>query len=60
MLRILQNTHIDFIKARRITTMVVLAFIVPALCYVALFVFALVARRAKVQLADEPAAATIH
>jgi FHS family L-fucose permease-like MFS transporter len=36
------------------------AFIVPAACYAALFVFSLAAHRARVALRDEPAAATIH
>ena len=36
------------------------AFIVPALCYAVLFAFSLAAHRARVQLRDEPAAATIH
>jgi preprotein translocase subunit SecF len=35
MLRILQNTHIDFIKARRVATLTVLAFILPALVWIA-------------------------
>ena len=38
----------------------VTAFIVPAICYAILFGFAIAARRARVQLRDEPAAATIH
>ncbi len=38
----------------------VTAFIVPALCYAALCGFAISARRARVRLRDEPAAATIH
>ena len=38
----------------------VTAFIVPAACYAVLFLFSLAARRARVRLADEPAAATIH
>jgi MFS transporter, FHS family, L-fucose permease len=38
----------------------VTAFIVPALCYAALCVFAIASRAAKVQLRDEPAAASIH
>ncbi|MBV9529035.1 MAG: MFS transporter, partial [Sphingomonas sp.] len=36
------------------------ALIVPALCYAVLCAFALSARRARVHLRDEPAAATIH
>jgi FHS family L-fucose permease-like MFS transporter len=36
------------------------AFIVPAACYAALFLFSLAAHRARVMLRDEPAAATIH
>lgn len=38
----------------------VTAFIVPALCYTALCLFAIASRRAKVYLHDEPSAATIH
>lgn len=38
----------------------VTAFIVPALCYAVLCGFALAARNARVNLRDEPAAATIH
>ena len=40
-------------------TSYVTAFIVPAICYAVLFNFALAARRAKVRLRDEPAAAMI-
>ena len=36
------------------------AFIVPAICYAVLFLFATAAHRARVILRDEPAAATIH
>jgi len=36
------------------------AFIVPAICYAVLCAFAVASRGAKVQLRDEPAAATIH
>jgi FHS family L-fucose permease-like MFS transporter len=36
------------------------AFLVPAICYAVLFLFAMAARRARVILRDEPAAATIH
>jgi FHS family L-fucose permease-like MFS transporter len=36
------------------------AFIVPALCYAALFLFAVAAHRARLALKDEPAAASIH
>jgi len=36
------------------------AFIVPAICYAVLFLFATAAHRARVVLRDEPAAATIH
>jgi FHS family L-fucose permease-like MFS transporter len=42
------------------TTDYMTAFIVPALCYAVLCGFALSARRARVRLRDEPAAATIH
>jgi FHS family L-fucose permease-like MFS transporter len=38
----------------------VAAFIVPALCYAILFMFAIASRKAKVHLRDEPAAASIH
>lgn len=38
----------------------VTAFIVPALCYAVLVLFAISARRARTHLRDEPAAATIH
>jgi FHS family L-fucose permease-like MFS transporter len=38
----------------------VTAFIVPAICYAVLCVFAISSRRAKVRLRDEPAVATIH
>ena len=38
----------------------VTSFIVPALCYAVLCLFALAAHRARVHLRDEPAAATIH
>jgi FHS family L-fucose permease-like MFS transporter len=38
----------------------VTAFIVPALCYAVLVIFAISARKAKVHLRDEPAAASIH
>jgi FHS family L-fucose permease-like MFS transporter len=41
-------------------TSYVTAFIVPALCYAALFLFAVSAHRARIVLKDEPAAATIH
>ena len=41
-------------------TSYVTAFIVPAICYAILFAFAVAARRARVELRDEPAAATIH
>jgi MFS transporter, FHS family, L-fucose permease len=37
-----------------------MALIVPALCYAVLCVFAVAARRARVGLREEPAAATIH
>jgi FHS family L-fucose permease-like MFS transporter len=36
------------------------ALIIPAVCYAVLCVFAIASRRARVQLRDEPAAATIH
>jgi FHS family L-fucose permease-like MFS transporter len=36
------------------------AFIVPAICYAVLFLFATAAHRARVVLRDEPPAATIH
>lgn len=36
------------------------AFIVPAACYAALFLFAMAAHRARLVLKDEPAAASIH
>lgn len=36
------------------------AFIVPALCYAVLFLFAVAAHRARTVLKNEPAAATIH
>ncbi len=36
------------------------AFIVPAACYAALFLFAAAAHRARLALKDEPAAASIH
>jgi FHS family L-fucose permease-like MFS transporter len=38
----------------------VTAFIVPALCYAVLCGFALAARKARLTLRDEPAAAAIH
>jgi len=38
----------------------IFAFIVPALCYAVLCFFAISARKAKVRLRDEPAAASIH
>ena len=38
----------------------VTAFIVPAICYAVLCLFALSARRARTHLRDEPAVATIH
>jgi MFS transporter, FHS family, L-fucose permease len=41
-------------------TSYVKAFIVPALCYAVLFLFAAAAHRARVVLRDEPPAATIH
>ena len=41
-------------------TSYVKAFIVPAICYAVLFLFAAAAHRARVVLRDEPAAATIH
>jgi FHS family L-fucose permease-like MFS transporter len=41
-------------------TSYVTAFIVPALCYAVLCLFAISARRARTHLRDEPAAATIH
>lgn len=41
-------------------TSYVTAFVVPALCYAILVVFSLAARRARVHLREEPAAATIH
>jgi FHS family L-fucose permease-like MFS transporter len=41
-------------------TSYVTAFIVPAACYAALFLFSLAANRGQVTLSDEPAAATIH
>jgi FHS family L-fucose permease-like MFS transporter len=41
-------------------TSYVKAFIVPAACYAALFLFSVAANRARVTLSDEPAAATIH
>jgi MFS transporter, FHS family, L-fucose permease len=41
-------------------TSYVKAFIVPAICYAVLCLFAISARRASVHLRDEPAAATIH
>ena len=44
----------------RSTTSYVTAFIVPAACYAVLCAFALAAHRARVQLRDEPAVATIH
>ena len=44
----------------RSTADYVTSFIVPAACYAMLFVFSLASRRARVRLADEPAAATIH
>ena len=36
------------------------AFIVPALCYALLCLFAVVSHRARTRLRDEPAAATVH
>jgi FHS family L-fucose permease-like MFS transporter len=36
------------------------SFIVPALCYAVLCLFAIASRRARTHLRDEPAAATIH
>jgi FHS family L-fucose permease-like MFS transporter len=41
-------------------TSYVTAFIVPAVCYAVLFLFALASRRARTHLRDEPAVATIH
>ena len=41
-------------------TSYVTAFIVPALCYAVLVLFAISARRARTHLREEPAAATIH
>ena len=41
-------------------TSYVTAFIVPAVCYAVLCIFAIAAHRARVHLRDEPAAATIH
>ncbi|MEA3057687.1 MAG: transporter, family, L-fucose permease, partial [Sphingomonadales bacterium] len=38
----------------------VTSFVVPAACYAVLVLFAISARRARVHLRDEPAAATIH
>jgi MFS transporter, FHS family, L-fucose permease len=38
----------------------VVAFIVPALCYAALCLFAIASRNARTRLSDKPAAATIH
>ena len=38
----------------------VTAFIVPALCYAVLCMFAVASRGARIRLRDEPAAATIH
>ena len=38
----------------------VAAFIVPALCYAVLCLFAIMSRSARTRLRDEPAAATIH
>jgi FHS family L-fucose permease-like MFS transporter len=38
----------------------VTSFVVPALCYAVLCLFALASRRARIHLRDEPAAATIH
>jgi len=38
----------------------VTAFIVPAACYAVLFLFSLASSRARVQVRDEPPAATIH
>ena len=38
----------------------VTAFIVPAICYALLCLFAIASRRARVHLRDEPAAAVIH
>jgi FHS family L-fucose permease-like MFS transporter len=38
----------------------VTSFVVPAACYAVLVLFAISARRARVRLRDEPAAATIH
>ncbi len=38
----------------------VTAFIVPALCYAVLCLFAIASRRARIHLREEPAAATIH
>ena len=36
MLRILQNTHIDFIRLRRVAAVVILAFILPAVAWIAI------------------------
>jgi FHS family L-fucose permease-like MFS transporter len=41
-------------------TSYVTAFIVPAVCYAVLCIFALAAHRARIHLRDEAAAATIH
>jgi FHS family L-fucose permease-like MFS transporter len=41
-------------------TSYVTSFIVPALCYAVLCLFAIASRRANVRLRDEPAAATVH
>jgi FHS family L-fucose permease-like MFS transporter len=41
-------------------TSYVTAFIVPAICYAVLFLFAIASRRAPIHLRDEPSVATIH
>jgi FHS family L-fucose permease-like MFS transporter len=38
----------------------VMAFIVPALCYLVLFAFSLASGRARIRMREEPAAGTIH
>ena len=41
-------------------TSYVTAFVVPAVCYAVLCLFAIASHRARTHLRDEPAAATIH
>jgi len=44
----------------QLTNSYVIAFIVPAVCYAVLCLFALASHRARTHLRDEPAAAAIH